>query len=73
MHLNGGRDFSQMNYEVLRDGKLTDVMRITRTDGSPQYLKTVDKFVCETSEFDILASRVGMMDWLKQHAQPKAD
>jgi hypothetical protein len=69
MHLNGGSKFSQLNYDLFRDGENTGIVRITRTNGSPKYLNTIDKFIDSAdgdSEFDVLATRgVGMKEWLE--------
>lgn len=68
MHLNGGRDFSELHYEVLADGEPTKIVRRVRTDGSPGYLKTVDCFICGDDVFDVLATKgVGLKDWLLSH------
>ena len=68
MHLNGGSEFSQLNYAIFADGKPTNLSRVTRTGGSPKYLKTVDVISDGQSEFDVLATRaVGMEEWLKSH------
>jgi len=65
MHLNGGSEFSQLNHDVYADGEPTGIVRVTRTSGSPKYLKTVDKLCDGSEEFDVLATRgVGMEDWL---------
>lgn len=65
LHLNGGSEFSQLNYEVCADGEPTGVMRITRTSGSPQYLKTVDEFHYGDQVFDVLKTKgVGLFEWL---------
>lgn len=66
MHLNGGSRFSQLNFDLYADGEPTGILRITRTSGSPKYLKTVDKLCDGSEEFDILENRgVGMMGWLE--------
>ena len=68
MHLNGGDEFSQLNYDIFADGKPTGIVRVTRTDGSPNYLKTADGFHCGDESFDILEARgVGMEAWLTNH------
>ena len=70
MHLNGGNDFSALTYEVMKDGHPAGIARQTRTNGSPEYLKTVDVFVAaDGSEFDVLATKgEGLMGWLESHA-----
>ena len=69
MHLNGGSKFSQLNFEVYADGKPCGIQRITRTAGSPDYLKTVDQMKAANGDiFDVLATRgVGMEQWLIEH------
>jgi hypothetical protein len=74
MHLNGGSKFSELHFKILADGKETGITRHTRTNGSPQYLKTIDALVCGGEEFDILATRgVGMIDWILAHIKPEAE
>ncbi len=67
LHLNGGSKFSQLNFELFRDGKPTGIVRITRTSGSRSgYLKTVDEIQNGDATFDILATRgAGMIAWLE--------
>jgi len=68
LHLNGGSKFSQLNYNVFCDGQNTGIVRVTRTNGSPDYLKTIDKLVLGDEEFDILATHgVGVTEWLEAH------
>jgi hypothetical protein len=71
MHLNGGKKFSELRYDIFVDGKPTKFKRVTRTNGSPKYIKNQDviydstKPDDETSAFDILGTRgVGLQDWL---------
>lgn len=67
MHMNGDK-FSVLQYTVLCDGEKTRIMRSTRTNGRPQYLKTSDVFVCDGDEFDVLASKgKGLIGWLNAH------
>lgn len=62
MHLNGGRDYSLLQYDVLADGKPTGIKRIRRTDGSPHYRIEVDVFVAAGGEeYDVLAAK-GVID-----------
>jgi hypothetical protein len=76
MHLNGGREFSELHYDILADGKRTNLKRHTRTDGSPRYLKTIDVIYEATkaddpaAQFDMLATRgAGLQEWLEAHVQ----
>lgn len=74
MHLNGGRTYSVLQYEILADGKPTGIQRVRRTNGSPKYLIEVDTFVdANGEEFDVLATKgVGMTAWLEAHIKPEA-
>lgn len=74
MHLNGGREFSALVFDVMKDGNPTGITRSTRTNGSPQYLKTVDVFVAaDGDEFDVLATKgEGLMGWLEVHTKEEA-
>jgi len=69
MHLNSGNKFSQLNYRLYRDGKFSGIIRITRTGGSPKYLKTVDELQAANGEvYDALNGREGsMLDWCEAH------
>ena len=69
MHLNGGSEFSVLVHDVLKDGKPTGITRQKRTNGSPQYLITLDVFsASDGSEFDVLATKgVGLIAWLEAH------
>src|ERR1051325_6120682 len=69
MHLNGGKEWSQLNFAIFCDGKPTNIVRVTRTSGSKTgYLKTVDEFQCGEDTFDVLATRgAGMIAWLEAH------
>ena len=70
MHLNGGSKFSQLNFDIFADGKPTNLTRVTRTAGSPKYLKTVDVISDGESRFDVLQTRgVGMEKWLTEHVK----
>lgn len=75
MHLSGGSKFSQLNYRIMADGVDTGIVRVTRTDGSPRYMKTADEFHAGDDVFDVLKTRgVGMMDWIIAHTpERKAD
>jgi len=71
MHLNGGPEFSTLHYRVHGDGEELPITHHRRTDGSPKYLITDDMFHCEAcgADFDRLAAgRVGLRDWLVEHA-----
>lgn len=66
LHINGGSDHSALHFDVLRNGLPTGIRRVTTTNGSPEYLKTSDRFISETAEFDILANKgQGMVSWLE--------
>ena len=70
MHLNGGSDYSELHYKVLRDGQETQITRHTRTSGHPGYLKTHDFFQCDDAVFDLLESKgVGLIAWLEEHSK----
>lgn len=70
MHLNGGSKFSQFNFDIFADGKPTNLHRVTRTGGSPKYLKTQDIISDGELQFDVLATRgVGMEQWLSEHVK----
>jgi hypothetical protein len=70
MHLNGGREYSLLNYEVMRDGKPTQITRSTATNGSPQYLITSDVFRCGDDEFDVMKKPCGnLQEWLDTHSR----
>lgn len=67
MHLNGGKDFSALQYKILCDGKPTNIIRVRKTGGSPKYLITSDIFACGKEEFDNLAAKgVGLQEWLER-------
>lgn len=69
MHLNGGRNFSVLEYRVLADGKETAIRHVKKTSGSPKYLLTEDVFQCEDHTYDRLKLRgVGLKEWLQAHA-----
>lgn len=71
MHLNGGSLFSELHFRVLGDGRELPITHHRRTDGRPKYLVTDDVFRCTKcgAEFDVRATRrVGLMDWLIEHA-----
>lgn len=71
-HLNGGSKFSELRYSVFRDGEPTAVRRVTRTNGSPKYLKTQDVFLLGEEVFDVLATKgAGLEEWLTAHAKPE--
>lgn len=73
MHLNGGDKFSELHYKIQADGKDTGITRHTRTDGSPEYLKTIDALRCGGEEFDILATKgVGAKEWILAHIRSDA-
>lgn len=68
MHLNGGSDYSVLQFAVLADGKPTQIQHVQRTDGRPRYTIVVDVFSCGGDEFDVLATRrIGLMQWLIDH------
>jgi hypothetical protein len=69
MHQNGGSKFSQLNFRLYRDGKFSGIIRITRTGGSPKYLKTIDELQAANGEtYDVLGKRgSGMLDWCEAH------
>lgn len=69
MHLNGGSNYSFMNFEVLRDGKRTEITRCRTTNGSPKYEITSDKFQCGKDEFDVLKDS-NLQEWLRAHSTP---
>jgi hypothetical protein len=77
MHLNGGDKFSELRYDILADGKPTNLKRVTRTNGRPKYLKTQD-VIWDTTKpddpaaaFDVLATKgVGLQEWLEANAKP---
>ena len=73
MHLNGGNKFSELHYDVERDGAPTKIKRYTRTSGRPRYVKTDDFFACGDARFDILETKgVGMAAWLAEHSAPSS-
>lgn len=73
MHLNGGSKFSALNFDILADGKPTEIKRYNRTDGSPKYLITDDIFVCGEDEFDMLETKgVGLKEWVLAHISSPA-
>jgi hypothetical protein len=68
LHLNGGREFSELHYEITADGKPTGITRRVRTSGSPQYLKTVDELQAGDDGFDVLMTKgAGLMEWIEAH------
>jgi hypothetical protein len=74
MHLNGGKKFSELQYNIFADGKPTNLKRVTRTDGSPNYVKTVDVIWDVTkpddpeAAFSVLETKgAGMQAWLESH------
>lgn len=80
MHLNGGSKFSELHYDILADGKPTNLKRSTRTSGRPKYIKTddviYDKGDPDNPEkcFDVLAAKgVGLVAWLEAHAKVQPD
>jgi hypothetical protein len=73
MHLNGGSEWSGLTFAVFCDDEPTDIVRVTRTNGSPEYLKTVDQLQCGDEVFDILATKgEGVLIWLEAHRPEKA-
>lgn len=76
MHLNGGREFSELHYNIFADDKPTTLKRLTRTNGSPGYIKTQD-VIWDTARpdeadamFDVLASKgVGLSEWILKYAE----
>ena len=67
-HLNGGSKFSELHYRVYADGVETPITRHKRTNGSPNYLITVDVFVCGDDRFDVRETKgAGLTDWLIAH------
>lgn len=76
LHLNGGSDFSRLNYDVMRNDKQTVIKRYMVTDGSPDYKKTQDIFVASHGKddhiWDVLVQKAdGLEDWLEKHYKPK--
>jgi hypothetical protein len=72
LHLNGGSDFSQLNYEIMANGVSTGISRVVRTDGRPRYMKTIDQLQKGDEVFDVLATKgVGMMDWIETQTLPE--
>ena len=70
MHLNGGAKFSELHYEVYRDGRPTGITHVRKTDGSPQYRITEDLLLCGDEHFDLLATGgLGHEDWLLAHSR----
>lgn len=69
LHLNGGSEFSMLAYDVFYKGRTTNITRSTKTNGSPNYRKVSDMFICGDDEFDVLArGKKGLLEWLKAHA-----
>ena len=69
MHLNGGPHYSELHYDVLRDGKPTEIKHLRRTNGSPTYLITDDVLTCGDDFFDLKKTKgVGMQEWLEAHS-----
>ncbi len=70
MHLNGGSNFSELHYSIKKDGKPTNAVQVTITDGSPRYLITSDLIVAGEEVYDMKEKRgAGVLDWLEKHAQ----
>lgn len=70
MHLNGGSEFSFLTYEVRKHGKLTNITRTTKTNGSPKYKKISDTFDYGEDSFDFLTNGTkGLQEWLDQHTR----
>lgn len=71
MHLNGGSEFSELQFDVFADGEPTGIRHFRETNGSPKYLITRDIFVCGEDTFDVMATKgVGLQEWLLAHAPP---
>ena len=67
LHVNGGDSYSQLHYDVYRDGKKTNVTHHVATDGSPKYLITADEFHCGEETFDRKATNgKGLVAWLTE-------
>lgn len=65
MHLNGGSDYSVINYDVYADGKLTPIKNTVRTDGRPNYKTTVNVWTCGDEEYDLLkGNNHDLCEWL---------
>lgn len=68
MHLNGGDKFSQLNFRLYRNKVFSGIIRITRTGGSPKYLKTVDELQAVNGDtYDVLAKRGLDLNWCESH------
>lgn len=70
MHLNGGRDFSELHFRVFANGEPTSIVHLRRTNGRPKYTITQDLFFCgdDPDGFDVLETRgVGLRQWLLEH------
>lgn len=73
MHLNGGSDFSELQYEWFADGNPTGIRQYVRTDGRPQYKVMVNVCTHGDEEYDLLkGDSHGLAEWvLKQLATAK--
>ena len=73
-HMNGGRKFTVLIYDVLADGVRTGITRTKETAGAPRFALKTDVFVThEGARFDVLATRgKGLLDWLRAHARTPA-
>jgi len=54
LHLNGGSEFSVLDYDILMDGQETGIVLHKRTDGSPHYRYTEHALICGEHSLDLL-------------------
>ena len=73
LHLNGGSKFSELHYQILRDGESTSITRVTRTNGRPSYRVVLDKFFCGDDELDMQTDYLEAKNWLKSHSEKKEE
>ena len=71
-HLNGGSKWSEIQKTVTLDGDETQMVRITKTNGRPQYRITADVLVIGEDELDIRKCTTGaeMFNWIWAHLEP---
>ena len=71
-HLNGGSKWSEIQKTVVLDGEPTEMVRITRTNGRPQYKVTVDALVFREDSLDIrkCTSDAEMFNWIWARLEP---
>ncbi len=71
-HLNGGSEWSEIQKTVTLDGDETEMVRITRTNGRPQYKVTVDVLTIGEDELDIrkCTTDAEIFNWIWARLEP---